>query len=579
MDKIPSQPEETGKNEVKAFDITPEKPNEKPNEEPKKKSQIESIGEMALKGGEKYLDYLSKKDDNETKLKMKELEVQESIMKERLKLQEERLKEMEEKVKKKEKDEEEKKNKVKDGMKEWNKKEKQLIEKFLNEIDFDLTKKFLENNLNIINPIDFDYEFKKIFNENLKYNEAIREKHNSIFQSIKDNLKGMQSLNFLVSGCAGTGKSALTNAILKIDEADEGDGIESQTEVIKAFSNPDEVPGIMIYDTVGVEASSQKNNFPQIKKAIEDTFDKYLQDPEKTLHGILYCIKNNEGDKRIEEGEIQFIRELNKIYSDGDILIIVFTQSTNQNSEKRKKQLKEKLNNPNIEIIEVIAKDIPFKINDGKDCVIKKRGLENLIEAMKKKCKKQLVKCNIKQIAKKSLQEKFLKDIRVKSEEITRKINEYDISNNFDEECKYILTNLICELNLSFENLSQLISKIIDNSKKDVKTKILDEYKEIWEIKLEKAFRVINKEYDKLLDDSSIEDDLNDEFNEYFKNNVEADIKKLIIAKASLMFIEKIKTFFGGLICDDIKDEEIEDVVKKNLEHVFNKINNGNNNQ
>ena len=578
MDKIPSQPEETGKNEVKAFDITPEKPNEKPNEEPKKKSRIESIGEMALRGGEKYLDYLSKKDDNETKLKMKELEVQENIMKERLKLQEERLKEMEEKVKKKEKDEEEKKSKVKDGMKEWNKKEKQLIEKFLNEIDFDLTKKFLENNLNIINPIDFDYEFKKIFNENLKYNEAIREKHNSIFQSIKDNLKGMQSLNFLVSGCAGTGKSALTNAILKIDEADEGDGIESQTEVIKAFSNPDEVPGIMIYDTVGVEASSQKNNFPQIKKAIEDTFDKYLQDPEKTLHGILYCIKNNEGDKRIEEGEIQFIRELNKIYSDGDILIIVFTQSTNQNSEKRKKQLKEKLNNPNIEIIEVIAKDIPFKIN-GKDDVIKKRGLENLIEAMKKKCKKQLVKCNIKQIAKKSLQEKFLKDIRVKSEEITRKINEYDISNNFDEECKYILTNLICELNLSFENLSQLISKIIDNSKKDVKTKILDEYKEIWEIKLEKAFRVINKEYDKLLDDSSIEDDLNDEFNEYFKNNVEADIKKLIIAKASLMFIEKIKTFFGGLICDDIKDEEIEDVVKKNLEHVFNKINNGNNNQ
>ena len=578
MDKIPSQPEETGKNEVKAFDITPEKPNEKPNEEPKKKSRIESIGEMALRGGERYLDYLSKKDDNETKLKMKELEVQENIMKERLKLQEERLKEMEEKVKKKEKDEEEKKNKVKDGMKEWNKKEKQLIEKFLNEIDFDLTKKFLENNLNIINPIDFDYEFKKIFNENLKYNEAIREKHNSIFQSIKDNLKGMQSLNFLVSGCAGTGKSALTNAILKIDEADEGDGIESQTEVIKAFSNPDEVPGIMIYDTVGVEASSQKNNFPQIKKAIEDTFDKYLQDPEKTLHGILYCIKNNEGDKRIEEGEIQFIRELNKIYTDGDILIIVFTQSTNQNSEKRKKQLKEKLNNPGIEIIEVVAKDIPFKI-DGKDCVIKKRGLESLVEAMKKKCKKQLVKCNIKQIAKKSLQEKFLKDFRVKSEEITRKINEYDISNNFDEECKYILTNLICELNLSFENLSQLISKIIDNSKKDVKTKILDEYKEIWEIKLEKAFRVINKEYDKLLDDSSIEDDLNDEFNEYFKNNVEADIKKLIIAKASLMFIEKIKTFFGGLICDDIKDEEIEDVVKKNLEHVFNKINNGNNNQ
>ena len=330
--------------------------------------------------------------------------------------------------------------------------------------------------------------------------------------------------------------------------------------------------------TPPTESSSKNNNFPKIKKAIEDTFYKYLQDPEKTLHGILYCIKNNEGDKRIEEGEIQFIRELNKLYSEGDILIIVFTQSTNQNPEKRKKQLREKLNNPNIEMIEVIVKDFRFHIND-KDIVIKKRGLENLIEAMKKKCQKQLVKCNIKQIAKKSLQEKFLKDIGVKSEEITRKINEYNLANTFDEECKYILTHLICELDLSFENLSQLISKIIDNSKKAVKTKILDEYKEKWVLKLEKAFRVINKEYDILLDDSSLEDDLNDEFNEYFTNNVEADIKKLIIAKASLMFIEKIKAFFGGLICDDIKDEEIEDVVKKNLEHVFNKINNGNNNQ
>ena len=571
MDKIQLQSKETEKNEEKVS----EEPKEKIDEKIEKKSGFVSLGEMALKGGEKYLDYLSKKDDNETKLKMKELEVQENIMKEKLKLYEEKIKQMEEKEKKKEKDEEEKKIKIKDGMKEWTKKEKELIQKFMEEIDFDLIKKFLDNNLNIINPQDFDYEFNKIFKEDLKYNQAIREKHNSIFQSIKNNLKGMQSLNFLISGCSGSGKSTLTNAILKIEEADEGDGIESQTEVIKAYSNPDEVPGIMIYDTVGVEASSKKNNFPKIKKAIEDTFDKYLQDPEKSLHGILYCIKNNVGDKRIEEGEIQFIKDLNKIYKDGDILIIVFTQSSN-NSENRKRQLKEKLNNPNIEIIEVMAKDFPLPIN-GKEHIIKKRGLENLIEEMKKKCQKQLVKCNIKQIAKKNLQEKFIKDIREKSEEITRKINEFDLVNSFDEECKYILTNLICELDLSFENLSHLISKIIDNSKKAVKNKIIDEYKEKWIIKLEKAFRIINNEYDKLLDDSSIEDDLKDEFNEYFTKIVEADIKKIIIAKASLMFIAKIKIFFGGLICDEIKDEEIEDVVKKNLENVFNKINNANN--
>ena len=195
---------------------------------------------------------------------------------------------------------------------------------------------------------------------------------------------------------------------------------------------------------------------------------------------------------------------------------------------------------------------------------------------MKKKCQKQLIKCNIKQIAKKSIQEKYYKEIQDKSIEISRKIKEYDLANTFGEECKYILTNLVCDLDLSFENLSHLISEIIDNSKKLVKTKLLDEYKEKWVIKLYKEFRIINNEYDKQLDDSSINDDLMDEFYEYFSTNIEGYIKKIFIAKASLIFIAKIKIFFGGLICDDIKDEEIEDIVKKNLENIFNKINNAN---
>lgn len=132
-------------------------------------------------------------------------------------------------------------------------------------------------------------------------------------------------------------------------------------------------------------------------------------------------------------------------------------------------------------------------------------------------------------------------------------------------------------MDLSYENLSHFITKVMNNSKKEVKIKLLDEYKEKWEIKLNKAFRIINNEYDKQLDNSSIDDDLMDEFNEYFSTVIEGYIKKLFITKASLMFIAKIKIFFGGLICDDIKDEEINDIVKKNLENIFNTINNANN--
>ena len=572
MEKVPEKSEDTEKKEENISKNSQDKNEEKAG---KKASKMETA-EFGFNCLEETLNYFREKDKNETSVKLKELEIQENAMKERLKFYEERLKEMEERDKKKEKEEEEKKNKVKNGMKEWNIKEKELIKKFLNEIDFDLIKKIMENNnLNNINQQDFDYEFNKIFTEVLKDNEIITEKHNSLFQSIKDNLKGIQSLNFLIAGFSGAGKSTLTNAILKFEEAEEGGGIDPQTGAIKPYSNPDVVPGIMIYDTIGVETTSVERNLAQIKKGIEATFDKYLKDPEKSLHGILYCIKNGVADHRIEEGEIKFIKELNKIYGDGDILIIVFTQSTKQETEIRKKQLKERLNNPNIEIIDVIAKDFKFAI-EGQTYEIKARGLENLIDAMKKKCQKQLIKCNIKQIAKKSIQEKYFKEIQDKSIEISRKIKEYDLANTFGEECKYILTNLVCDLDLSFENLSHLISEIIDNSKKLVKTKLLDEYKEKWVIKLYKEFRIINNEYDKQLDDSSINDDLMDEFYEYFSTNIEGYIKKIFIAKASLIFIAKIKIFFGGLICDDIKDEEIEDIVKKNLENIFNKINNAN---
>ena len=570
MDKIPEKSEDTKKTKEK----TPEDPKDKKEE---KQDRYVQIGEIGLKGFEDYLGYRTKKEENETSVKLKELEIKENIMKERLKLYEEKLKEMEEREKKKEKEEEDKKNKIKNGMKEWNAKEKELIEKFMKEIDFDLIKKIMENNnLDNINQHDFDYEFNRIFTEELKDNEIIHEKHNSIFQSIKDNLKGIQSLNFLIAGFSGSGKSTLTNSILKFKEAEEGEDIDPKTGAIQSYSNPNVVPGIMIYDTIGVEATSVERNLPQIKKGIESTFDKYLKDPEKTLHGILYCIKNGVGDHRIEEGEIKFIKALNKIYGDGDILIIVFTQSTNQETQLRKNQLKERLNNPNIEIIEVLAKGYKFNV-DGKTYEIKPKGLENLIDAMKKKSEKQLVKCNIKQIAKKSIQEKFFKEIQEKSIEVSKKIKEYDLANSFDEECKFILTNLICDLDLSYENLSHFITKVMNNSKKEVKIKLLDEYKEKWEIKLNKAFRIINNEYDKQLDNSSIDDDLMDEFNEYFSTVIEGYIKKLFITKASLMFIAKIKIFFGGLICDDIKDEEINDIVKKNLENIFNTINNANN--
>ena len=53
--------------------------------------------------------------------------------------------------------------------------------------------------------------------------------------------------------------------------------------------------------------------------------------------------------------------ELNRLYGENDILIIVFTQSLNSNTEEKKRQLREALKNDKIEILEVMAKDYVLK--------------------------------------------------------------------------------------------------------------------------------------------------------------------------------------------------------------------------
>ena len=539
------------------------------------KNTVTGVGNFALS----FFDKKNAHEENMRKIEAdrqtRELEIKQRSLEKELEFYKKMYEEMKEQTKKKENEEEDKKNKLKEGADAWNQKENKLIEKFFDEIDLDYIKKILENdNLDIMGESDFNHEFNQIFKEELKNNEIVHEKHNSIFQSIKDNINGIQSLNFMVAGFTGVGKSALTNAILDFNEADEGGNIDPQTGAIKLYSNPN-VPGIKIYDTIGVEATSIDNNISQIKKGIENTFDKNLQDPEKSLHGILYCIKNGNTDTRIEEGEIKFIKELNKLYGDGDILIIVFTQSYNQNTETRKKQLKEKLNNPNIEIIEVIAKD--FYVDEN--YTIKKKGLDELIEAMENKCKGQLIKCNIKQIAKKNIKEQFYKEIKTDSEHIKRKIKEYELENTFDEECKYIINSLIGNLALDFDCLNYLVSKTIENSKKVMKNKLIEENKEKWEIKLHKEFRIINNNYDKQLDDSSITDDLMDKYYDFFTTKIEDYIKKIIIEKASLMFIEKVKNFFGEIISENIKDEEIQDIVNNTIHNIMKKRKKKNNDQ
>ena len=81
-----------------------------------------------------------------------------------------------------------------------------------------------------------------------------------------------------------------------------------------------------------------------------------MENPEKSLHGILYCINNGRFARRIEKEEIDFILELNWLYGKNDILIIVFTQSINPETEVRIKQLHQGLNIDKLKLLKYLLK-------------------------------------------------------------------------------------------------------------------------------------------------------------------------------------------------------------------------------
>ena len=411
----------------------------------------------------------------------------------------------------------------------------------------------------------------KILNDELKSNKIIEDMHHNIFIKIKSDIPKIKTLNFITSGFSGAGKSTITNVILKNDLAKEGSDIHSVTQHFTQYSNPDKVPGITIYDTIGVEPTNAKRNLDEIKKMIQDTFDENLKEPQKSLHGILYCIKNGNDANRIEEGEIQFIKDLNKSNGNCDILTIIFTQSLNENTENRIKQLKENLNNDNIEIIDVLAKDYTLKIRN-QNIIVPAFGLDQLIASIKKNAKK-IVKANLKQIVKNKIKNEYIETTALKYDDIKRKIKNQEFESSFIKECEMILENLIGNIELKFDSLEKIVSDSKERLNFDVKKKFFDENKNNGLNKLYEEFGNINADYDGQIKDSSMKDSFIIKLNNYYETKITEDVQKIILENASLIFIEKSRDFFSEIISDNVKDEEVEDIANSTLDNILEKIN------
>lgn len=192
--------------------------------------------------------------------------------------------------------------------------------------------------------------------------------------AIADRIKNLKTLNIIVAGKTGVGKSTLINSVFRDKLADVGMG-RPVTPHMRKITKKD-VP-LAIYDTRGFELGKEVQK--EVKQEVIDTISKGLatKDINKTIHCIWYCI--NTASNRVEPEEIEWLKELSKDNQITQVpIIIVLTQSF---SKKNANQIRNILLDENLDVIQVIpvlAEDYEI---DGLGTA-KAYGLDVLIKTM-----------------------------------------------------------------------------------------------------------------------------------------------------------------------------------------------------
>lgn len=192
--------------------------------------------------------------------------------------------------------------------------------------------------------------------------------------AIADRIKNLKTLNIIVAGKTGVGKSTLINSVFREKLAETGMG-KPVTNHMRKITKKD-MP-LAIYDTRGFELGKEVQT--EVKQEVVDTISKGLatQDINEAIHCIWYCI--NTASNRIEPEEIEWLKELSKDNQITQVpIIIVLTQSfSKQKANAMRKMLLEE-NLDVIQVIPVLSED--YEIEDLGTA--KAYGLDVLIRVM-----------------------------------------------------------------------------------------------------------------------------------------------------------------------------------------------------
>ena len=192
--------------------------------------------------------------------------------------------------------------------------------------------------------------------------------------AIAEKIKNLNTLNIIVAGKTGVGKSTLINAVFRDKLAETGMG-KPVTDHMRRISKKG-IP-LAIYDTRGFELGKEVQQ--QVKQEVVETISKGLatQDINKAIHCIWYCI--NTASNRVEPEEIEWLKELSKENQITQVpIIVVLTQSfSKKNADAMRKMILDE-NLDVVQVVPVLAED--YEIDD--EYVAKSYGLDVLIHVM-----------------------------------------------------------------------------------------------------------------------------------------------------------------------------------------------------
>jgi len=193
--------------------------------------------------------------------------------------------------------------------------------------------------------------------------------------AINDKIKNLKTLNIIVVGKSGVGKSTLINSLFRGNFAKTGLGRPVTPEIRRRVKK--DYP-LAIYDTPGFELSSGQQN--KVKDEILDIIRKGFasKDINDAIHCIWYCV-NVGGNRTFDESEINWLKEFtaeNKVTQVP--IIVVLTQAIPKKKATEMKNLVEKENLDIVKVVPVLAQDMDF----DEEYIARAYGLDHLIDVM-----------------------------------------------------------------------------------------------------------------------------------------------------------------------------------------------------